>query len=220
MIQAFLDTSTSVASFVLLKDGGKVAELSEECVRGASKLLPKITEQIQRAGIKVSEVEEWYVGKGPGSFTGLRVGISFVKGICHASGAKYQGVNSGYAYFEGLSAKLNELSEVTVLHDGRKKEVICNSFKKSSSDKWQEVGTEVVAVEDLLARNFPTCVTVMKQDELPADLEVVCLGSLSPVHFLKSDLPLSSELEEMDASCEPIYVRPPVFAKPVIRLKK
>lgn len=215
MIQACLDTSINIASFRLLKDGELLASLDRECLRGASKLLPEIVALIKSSGVSVAEVQEWYVGIGPGSFTGLRVGISFVKGVCAASVAKYCGVNSGFAYLKGFSDE----EKVTVIHDGRKKEVICNSFIRQEGN-WVEDSVVVRAIEDLPKMdNTGPFVTVMDKALLDGVENVYTLTSLSPEFFVESVKSISSDGLVMSKSCEPIYVRPPVFVKPVVKLK-
>ena len=219
MIQAFLDTSTSEAAFSLMKDGEEIASLNKECLRGASKLLPEITNLIRKSDLKVKDVDQWFVGKGPGSFTGLRVGISFVKGICEASGATYKGINSGYAYIGGILKKNPEATEVCVLHDGRQKEVICNYFKKVDDSTWQEAGVEVAAIENLPIKNLKNLISVLESSHF-GEMERICtIKTLNPAAFLLCDAEISMTKESMDKSCEPIYVRPPVFVKPVL-LKK
>ncbi|MCM8529994.1 MAG: tRNA (adenosine(37)-N6)-threonylcarbamoyltransferase complex dimerization subunit type 1 TsaB [Lentisphaeraceae bacterium] len=214
MIQACLDTSINIASFRLLEDGEVIASLDKECLRGVSKLLPEIVAEIKSSGISVAEVGEWYVGIGPGSFTGLRVGISFIKGICAASGAKYSGVNSGFAYLKGL----DDEEKITVLHDGRKKEVICNSFIRQDGF-WIENEVEVRAIEDLnkLSDTGPF-VTVMDEELLDGVESVSYMKSLSPESFAGAIRELPLDELSMSMSCEPIYVRPPVFVKPVVKL--
>ena len=220
MIQAFLDTSTNKASFCLVKDGELLTSMTKECLRGASKLLPEIISKIAACGLKVADVNQWLVGVGPGSFTGLRVGISFIKGICLASGAQYLGVNSGYGYFDGLK-DLENLNKITVLHDGRKQEFICNSFEKLASGLWQAMGTEVLAIDDLpLKTDLGELVTFMSPDQLPNLTSLHFVDDLNPVNFLLTDVIVPTEITLMEASCEPIYVRPPVFVPPAVRLKK
>lgn len=220
MIQAFLDTSTSEAAFSLMKGGEVVASLNKECQRGASKLLPEITSLINNAGIKVRDVEQWFVGKGPGSFTGLRVGISFVKGICEASGASYMGVNSGYAYIDSVLGQNPDAAEITVLHDGRKKEVICNYFSKTKNSKWREEGVEVLAIEDLPEKGLKNPISVLDLSNFENMERIHTIRTLNPATFLLYDAEICTTKELMDKSCEPIYVRPPVFVQPATRLKK
>ena len=214
MILACLDTSTNMASFSLFKDEEEIIAVSRECLKGASKLLPWISELIKEKGFSTSEVNEWRVGIGPGSFTGMRVGIAFVKGICYASEASFRGVNSGYGYLFPLIESGIDAREVSVLHDGRRKEVIANSFSFSEG-RWQETGTEVIKIADMQERksNLGVLTTAMPKesfdDDLKADIHfspAIKAGSFKKV----SVEPLGTQ-EEMDFSCEPIYVRPPVF---------
>jgi tRNA threonylcarbamoyl adenosine modification protein YeaZ len=222
MIIACLDTSTSIASFKLLKDGVVLAELQEECRRGASKLLPEINDAVKKVGLKVSDVETWLVGIGPGSFTGIRVGISYIKGICLASKNVYIGVNSGFAYFDAKSVKENKIQ---VLHDGRKNELILNTFEKKS-DKWSSLEPKVIHMDDLhsyLSQEVftvtimdPTCFKEENHQEINF-IDAVNATGLMAINLEKME---SLSTNEMENSCEPIYVRPPVFVQPVLNNSK
>ena len=214
MILACLDTSTNMASFSLFKDEEEIIAVSRECHKGASKLLPWISELIKEKGFSTSEVNEWRVGIGPGSFTGMRVGIAFIKGICYASGASFRGVNSGYGYLLPLVECGLDTQKVSVLHDGRRKEVIANTFGFIEG-KWEEAGTEVIKIADLPVRkeNLGVLMTAMPKESFDDDLQVKIHFSeaIKAGAFQKVFLDPLSTQDEMDLSCEPIYVRPPVF---------
>jgi tRNA threonylcarbamoyl adenosine modification protein YeaZ len=215
MIIAAFDTSTNEASFTLLKDNEEIFSVTQECRRGASKLLPWINSLIKEAGYSAADIEKWYVGKGPGSFTGLRVGISFVKGICFGSGAKYMGVNSGLAYLHTFT-EMDDVSEVTVLHDGRKNEVICNRLVRKAS-QWTESGVEVLRIDDLRPELFQgPLVTQMELDCFGDEIKncITKVDSLLAADLQKIDSPFPESEKEMELSCEPIYVRPAVFVQP------
>ena len=212
MIRAFLDTSTSFASFCLLDGENKIVSFSKECRKGASKLLPLIKQEIHSSGHNINDIEEWYVGKGPGSFTGVRVGIAFVKGVCLANGAFYQGINSGLAYLtDSLDRK-----EISVLHDGRKNEVISNSFINKNG-LWQETEIKVIRIEDLQPTDFPgACISLMDRNVFPQKLQdqMTFVERVDASLLINSDMAKPQNNDEMNRSCEPIYVRPPVFVKP------
>ena len=217
MITAAFDTSTNEASFILLDGNEVVLSVSKECHRGASKLLPWISEIIKKEGYNIADVNRWLVGKGPGSFTGLRVGLSFVKGVCFGKPSLYSGVNSGYAYLPYADQEAAE--ELTVLHDGRKKEVISNRFIKTKG-AWQEAGVEVLRIEDLRKSLFDgPLLTQMDVSLFPKEIEedIVQVGPLKAQEFLSSGVIFSKDEKEMNASCEPIYVRPPVFVQPACK---
>ena len=217
MIHACFDTSTNNASFVLFDGNKEVLNISKECVKGASKLLPLIRKEVKNAEYELSQVSHWSVGKGPGSFTGMRVGISFVKGICFASNAQFRGINSGYGYIFNLSDKSKEGDKITVLHDGRRQEVISNTFLLTGNN-WEEQGTEVIKICDLDSRlsDLGMTITNMPVDLFPENIQdkISYKDSINSAFYAKVPFEDGLSLEEMDASCEPIYVRPPVFIQP------
>lgn len=217
MLLACLDTSTDTASFVLFEDGAEILSLSQECKKGASKLLPWIRDQIREKGIALKDINEWRVGKGPGSFTGMRVGIAFVKGVCYASGALFTGVNSGYGLLYGHSVQNPSEKKITVLHDGRREEVICNTFCLDGP-QWVESGTEVNKIESLISlEQFKgRYITSMSTKAFSEDIRdhMVFIDNVNAGYFKNVKLIKTENTYEMDLSCEPIYVRPPVFINP------
>jgi tRNA threonylcarbamoyl adenosine modification protein YeaZ len=215
MIRATFDTSTNEAVFVLFKNDEEIFSVTRECQRGASKLLPWINASIKESGYHISDVEQWLVGKGPGSFTGIRVGIAFVKGVCFGSGAVYKGINSGFAYLYPFIDR-EDISEITVLHDGRKSEVICNKFIREGQ-AWLEEGVEVLRVEDLRPELFKgPLVTQMDLDTFPEGIRpsIESIISLRAGHLREDRSAFPDTKSAMEASCEPIYVRPAVFVQP------
>jgi len=77
-----VDTSTEFASVALLKDGILVSELKDSGKFAHNqRLFEMIDEILKGAGIAIKDVDLFAVGVGPGSFTGLRVGVSAVKGM-------------------------------------------------------------------------------------------------------------------------------------------
>ncbi|MFA7123224.1 MAG: tRNA (adenosine(37)-N6)-threonylcarbamoyltransferase complex dimerization subunit type 1 TsaB, partial [Candidatus Delongbacteria bacterium] len=77
-----VETSTEKASVCLLRYGEKISYFSADGTRAHNKLLfGMIEDALKEGGITVREVDIFAVGTGPGSFTGLRVGVSAVKGM-------------------------------------------------------------------------------------------------------------------------------------------
>lgn len=82
-----IETSTSLCSTALVEDGRIVSErISGEPRAHASKTALFVSEMLSEKGLKVSDCDAVAVSKGPGSYTGLRVGVSTAKGLCFGAG--------------------------------------------------------------------------------------------------------------------------------------
>jgi tRNA threonylcarbamoyladenosine biosynthesis protein TsaB len=82
-----VETATSAVSVALLRGEALLDEWTSEDARAPSeRLLPGIDALLARAGARLDAIGGFAVSVGPGSFTGLRVGIATVKGLAFASG--------------------------------------------------------------------------------------------------------------------------------------
>jgi len=99
-----LETSTSLCSVALCdKDGVVAVRESDESKSHASLLSVFINELLSAAGLKASELEAVAVSKGPGSYTGLRIGVSTAKGICYAASVPLIGIETTLSMFHGIT---------------------------------------------------------------------------------------------------------------------
>ncbi len=80
-----LETATTVCSVSLAKDGQLLAVKEQNGdYSHAENLTLFIEDVLKQAGIKLSDVDAIAVSKGPGSYTGLRIGVSSAKGLCYS----------------------------------------------------------------------------------------------------------------------------------------
>jgi len=80
-----IETATDICSVVLADNGVVIAEKTSEPIRDhASSLAVFIDEILKESNIKPSALKAIAVSKGPGSYTGLRIGVSTAKGLCYA----------------------------------------------------------------------------------------------------------------------------------------
>lgn len=90
-----LETSTSVCSASIARDGKLIAEKVSYENKSHAILLTVFVEQLlNENGIKATELDAVAVSQGPGSYTGLRIGVSTAKGLCYALGAKLLAVDT------------------------------------------------------------------------------------------------------------------------------
>lgn len=108
-----LETSTAICS-VALCDKGKTVALRES--KGdkshASQLTPFIIDLLSEAGISAVDLDAVAVSKGPGSYTGLRIGVSTAKGIAYAASVPLIGIETIYSMFCGIGDEIREKYEV------------------------------------------------------------------------------------------------------------
>ena len=99
-----METATSSQSVALVEDDRLLAELSYEAKgnRGGV-LLPTVDQVLQKAGLAARDLDAVAVSVGPGSFTGLRVGLATAKGLALGSRARLAGVSTLEALAEGYA---------------------------------------------------------------------------------------------------------------------
>jgi tRNA threonylcarbamoyladenosine biosynthesis protein TsaB len=90
-----IETATSVCSVGLSHDGRNIAirESAERNVH-ASKVAVFIEEVLRESGVGAADLSAVAISKGPGSYTGLRIGVSSAKGICYAADLPLISINT------------------------------------------------------------------------------------------------------------------------------
>ena len=94
-MQLAIDTSTNIASLALTQDNEVRAELTWHCEQSHSvQLLPNLTHLLSQIGASLQSIDGIIVARGPGSFNGLRVGVSTAKGLAFSLGVPIVGIGS------------------------------------------------------------------------------------------------------------------------------
>jgi len=119
-----VETSTSVCSVALLTEH-QLYEVEETGPNQHSQtLLPMIQQLLQDADLHLSELDAIAVGQGPGSFTGIRIGIAAVQGLAFAAGLPVIPVSS-----LASMATQAQLSKVLVAIDARMQQVYWGRYQ-------------------------------------------------------------------------------------------
>jgi len=145
-----IDTSTKTCSVALLKDHSLIIEITlSDNLSHSRKFLSLINYALDKARIKISEIDCFAVSTGPGSFTGLRIGIGTLKGLCLATGKPIVGVST----LEALSYSIPYNSAlICPILDARKNEVYTSLFRYQDKRLVRLIDDMVISPEELLPK--------------------------------------------------------------------
>lgn len=127
-----IETATEICSVAVVNRSGVIA-LAEnhQGNQHASYLTTLIDEALQQAGISLQQVDAIAVSKGPGSYTGLRVGVSTAKGLCYALEKPLIAIPTLQSLAATGMMKIERLTETDLLLpmlDARRMEVYCAGY--------------------------------------------------------------------------------------------
>lgn len=137
-----IETATKNCSVALAKEGKTILckEIAEEGYSHAERLHVYIEEIINEAGIDMKDLAAIAVSQGPGSYTGLRIGVSAAKGLCYALDIPLIAVDT----LRTLASKVTVTEGLIVpMIDARRMEVYSAVFS-SSLEKKREVLAEII----------------------------------------------------------------------------
>jgi tRNA threonylcarbamoyladenosine biosynthesis protein TsaB len=145
-----IETATKNCSVALAKDGKTIVykEIAEEGYSHAERLHVFIEEIIKEAGITLNDLSAIAVSQGPGSYTGLRIGVSAAKGLCYALDVPLIAVDT----LQALASQVTISSGLIIpMIDARRMEVYSAVFAPNYELK-REVLAEIItenSFEDL-----------------------------------------------------------------------
>jgi tRNA threonylcarbamoyladenosine biosynthesis protein TsaB len=228
-----LDTSISIASVAITEDRRIVAQdfYPRHGFAGrfsaksnhAEIILPLIDSVLRRTGIGLSDVEGVAVSIGPGSFTGIRIGLSTVKGLAYGADMPAVGVST----LQAIAARVAGFDGIVCpILDARKCEVYAAVFRKQGNQLerlTEDVLTPILSfLEDLRGLQKPVkCLFV--GDGVTAygsviqqapDLQI-CIADEDSMPSVAASVALLSERQFVDRSTAqlgdlvPVYLRRP-----------
>jgi tRNA threonylcarbamoyladenosine biosynthesis protein TsaB len=218
-----IETSGSLGGFALVDDGRLVSEIISDVTGGhVEKGIDIIEDVLERASVAMDAVEAVAVSLGPGSFTGLRVGLAIAKGLCFGSKVPLVGVPTLDAIAESLSC----WEGVTVpMRDARRGEIYFSIYE-SEACSVTRIGDYLALPPEQVVEKIKDLVggrrVLLAGDALPRYGDVICSGlgpdaTVAPetmwmarpavVARMGSELLMAARDADID-SVEPMYIRP------------
>ena len=174
-----LDTSSRVASCAILRDGVLAGEFFANIgLTHSQTAMPMVEKLLEQTAIGLREMDVFAVCTGPGSFTGLRIGISCVKGMAMAAGKPCAGVSTLLTLAEGI--RLFE-GYICPVMDARRGQVYTSLFESMGGKLSRLREDEAISIEGLEAilRELPLGVMLV------GDGAQLCMERLSGVASLQ-----------------------------------
>jgi len=145
-----IETSTKTGSVAVVSENSVVAQYSLNIeVTHSERLMSTVDRVLKDAGLAVAQLDGFAVALGPGSFTGLRIGISTIKGMALATGKPAAAVPTLQALAWNLPYAAHP---VCPLLDARKNEVYAALYRFDGAELVQTLPESAIAISDLASK--------------------------------------------------------------------
>ncbi len=166
-----IDTSSNVASVALVEDNTLLGEIVLNHKKTHSQaIMPMVDKVLTQCECDISDIDLFAAAKGPGSFTGLRIGIATIKGLAHAVNKPVIGIST----LEGLAYNLPYCEHMIVpIMDARRNQVYTGAFLWDG-EELREVGEpEAISIEECVDTCSDFLETVFLGDGVPVYREYI-----------------------------------------------
>lgn len=156
MLIASIDTSTKVCSVALHHQGALLACYELHTEKSHSGMLTTLLQEVvEHTGHSLEQVDAIAVAKGPGSYTGLRIGVSTAKGLCYALDKPLIAINTLEAMALQLSPYVPDGTLLCPMIDARRMEVYCAVYDRELGpvSPTQALIVDTLAFAELLAEH-------------------------------------------------------------------
>ncbi len=152
-MQLAIDTSTDNAGIALVQDSEVLAELTWRCGQNhTTQLLPRLVYLLNQAGVNLKSIGFITVARGPGSFNGLRVGISTARALAYSLGIPVLGISTLEA--DAYQHAETGLPVCPVYNAGRGE--IATAIYRRERHKWNQLAAEHITTVDILCSRITT----------------------------------------------------------------
>ncbi|MCD9497372.1 tRNA (adenosine(37)-N6)-threonylcarbamoyltransferase complex dimerization subunit type 1 TsaB [Photobacterium carnosum] len=147
-----VDTATENCSVALMIGDDVISRCEYAPREHTTKILPMIDAVLADAGIKLKQLDALAYGRGPGSFTGVRIGIGIAQGLAFGANLPMIGVSTLAAMAQG-SFRSHQADHVLTAIDARMGELYWAQYQRKTDGDWLLLGNEQVIAPDVLLAN-------------------------------------------------------------------
>jgi len=151
-----IETSTESCSAALLHEGALIERSELAPRRHAELILPMIESVLDEAGVSRRQLDAVAVGRGPGAFTGVRLGVSVAQGLALGLDIPVVPVSSLAALAQDASACAGET--ILALIDARMGEIYAGSFRRGGDGLVEAISEETVGLASDLVLPRAGCI--------------------------------------------------------------
>ncbi|CDG17781.1 tRNA (adenosine(37)-N6)-threonylcarbamoyltransferase complex dimerization subunit type 1 TsaB [Xenorhabdus doucetiae] len=138
-----IDTATEACSVALWNEGAVEAQFEISPREHTQRILPMVQAVLAEGGVSLQQLDTLAFGRGPGSFTGVRIGVGIAQGLALGAELPMIGVSSLKTMAQG-AFRLKGATNVLVAIDARMGEVYWGQYTRNSQGEWQGDATEAV----------------------------------------------------------------------------
>ncbi|WP_213406320.1 tRNA (adenosine(37)-N6)-threonylcarbamoyltransferase complex dimerization subunit type 1 TsaB [Staphylococcus pasteuri] len=146
-----IDTSNQPLSVAITNNNETIAEINNNSkVNHSVQLMPEIQRLFEQSGISKHDLDGIVVAEGPGSYTGLRIGVTTAKTLAYALNCKLYGVSS----LKSLAACIKEDYRLLVpIFDARREAVYTGIYQRQSDGTLETIlEDQYISIEDLKSK--------------------------------------------------------------------
>lgn len=144
-----IDTSTENCSVALVIDNHYYVRREVAPRDHTKKILPMVDQVLKEAGVSLAELDALAFGRGPGSFTGVRIGIGIAQGLAFGADLPMIGISTLAAMAQG-SYRTCGVTHVATAIDARMSEVYWSRYVRQENGDWATHDLECVIAPERL----------------------------------------------------------------------
>jgi len=144
-----VDSSSQNLSLGIIEENKIIFEFNKRAVLGSSKIIPYIEAYLKKLSLNLDQFDAFVIGSGPGSFTGLRISFSIIKGFSIALNRPVISIDS---FFSIAYPFRQRQQRIAVISDARRNLIYAATFLANNGILKKETKAYLFDMEDFIKR--------------------------------------------------------------------